>query len=287
MKRLLLPVLAALLLVTGCAGPGAGDAGPNPDAPPLVGDPGEGESAALGLVNLWRVSGAEGESEETWLRLEAQEFQLWRDCGMIMGSWVGSETVFLGSAFGASGDCATDGMPTIAWLDEVAGFVATPAGYELVDAAGASVAALTIDGAPHPIATAAEFYTRPPEITDEVRTKFRTAAALPASLAPASAASLAGKWVPVAYSVATDPHVKFTADGTWTGSDGCNGGSGRWAVGAAGEFLATSGPSTLIGCEGAPVPSWVAGAWSAGLNADGWLLLFDTAGTEIGRLEAG
>jgi hypothetical protein len=33
------------------------------------------------------------------------------------------------------------------------------------------------------------------------------------------------------------------------------------------------------------VPSWVALATAAGINADGWLLLFDAAGAEVGRLE--
>ncbi len=147
------------------------------------------------------------------------------------------------------------------------------------------MASLTVDGAPVPIPTAAEFYTQPPELTDRVHEYFRAAAALPIGLAPATAAMLEGKWVPVAYTVSTDPHALFEVDGTWTGSDGCNGGAGRWAVGADGEFLATSGPSTLIGCEGAPVPFWVSQATAAGINADGWLLLFDATGTEIGRLE--
>lgn len=285
MKRFFVPVLAVLLLVTGCAGPAPDGEGPNPDAPPMIGTPGEGESAALGLVNLWRVSGAAGESDRTWLRLDAREFQLWRDCGMVMGSWAATETLFLGSVHAASGECATGGMPTVGWLEGVTGYAATADGYDLLDAGGSTVASLAIDGAPQPIPTAAEFYTRPPEITDEVRAQFPAPSALPAELTPASAAALEGRWVPVAYEAPTDPHVVFSADGTWTGSDGCNGGSGRWAVGESGEFLATSGPSTLIYCEGAPVPSWVAGASSAGVSADGWLLLFDASGVEIGRLQ--
>ena len=58
-------------------------------------------------------------------------------------------------------------------------------------------------------------------------------------------------------------------------------------MGQGGEFLATSGPSTLIACEGAPVPAWVGQAATVGINSDGWLLLFDTAGHEVGRLERG
>jgi hypothetical protein len=289
MKRSTVPALAAsalaaLILLTGCAGQPGGPSGPNPDAPPMMGVPADGESEAIGLVNLWRVTGAVGEEDPAWLRLDAGEFQLWRSCGMIVGSWRASDTLFLAAPFGGMGDCVSTTMPVIGWLERASGFEITPDGYDLVDAAGTVVASLSIDGAPEPIPTAAEFYAQPPEITPQVHEYFQAAAALPAGLTSVTDVALEGKWVPVAYAVSTDPHVLFEADGTWTGSDGCNGGQGRWAVGAAGEFLATSGPSTLIGCEGAPVPSWVAQATSAGINADGWLLLFDAAGTEVGRL---
>lgn len=92
--------------------------------------------------------------------------------------------------------------------------------------------------------------------------------------------------MPVAHAIATDPHVVFERDGSWTGSDGCNGGSGRWVVDPDGAFLATAGAQTLIGCEGAFVPGWVATARTAGLDGQ-WLKLFDATGTEIARLQRG
>lgn len=284
MKRFIVPALAAIMVLTGCAGHAPGGS-QNPDAPPMMGVPAVGESEAIGLVNLWRVTGAAGEADPTWLRLDAGEFQLWRSCGMIMGSWRASDSLLIASQYGGSGECIATTLPKIGWLEEVSRYEITPNGYNLLDAAGATVASLSIDGAPEPIATAAEFYTKPPEITDQVHASFRAAASLPAGLTPATPAALDGKWVPVAYATSTDPHVLFEADGTWTGSDGCNGGSGRWLIGDNGDFLATSGPSTLIGCEGAPVPFWVSQATTAGISADGWLLLFDASGTEIGRLE--
>lgn len=283
LPALVVPTLAALLVLAGCAGTQPGGA-PNPDAPPMMGVPADGESEAIGLVNLWRVTGAVGEEDPAWLRLDADEFQLWRACGMIMGSWRASDPLFLAAPSGGMGDCVTTTMPEVEWLESVTGFQVSPDGYDLVDAAGAVVASLSIDGAPEPIPNAAEFYTQPPELTEQVHAAFRAAASLPAGLTPATDAVLLGRWVPVAYAGTTDPHALFEADGTWTGSDGCNGGSGRWVVGADGEFLATSGPSTLMACEGALVPSWVAQATTAGINSDGWLLLFDASGTEIGRL---
>ena len=288
MKRIGLPMLVALLLcplIPGCAA--APDDPPrNPDAPPIAG-PGAGpESPALGLVNLWRVVGAEGEDADTWLRLDAQEFQLWRDCGMINGSWEASEGLFVGAVWGSSGECATGSRPTVPWLEAVTGYAATADGYQFVDAKGTVLATLTIDGAPEPIPTAAESFAQPPEITAKVKEVFRSPSPLAAGLEPATADTLLGRWVPVAYAVKTDPHVRFAADGSWKGSDGCNGGEGRWTVGAGGVFLATTGPSTLIACAGAPVPTWVGQAASAGFD-QGWLLLFDLDGNEMARLQRG
>jgi hypothetical protein len=289
MKRLALAaVLACVPLLTGCAGtPGGQPADPprNPDAPPVAGPGAGGTSAARGLVNLWRVVGAEGEAADTWLRLDAQEFQLWRDCGMITGSWKASSQLFLAAAWGSMGDCANGSRPKVPWLEGVSGFVADSGGYNLVDASGRTVAALTIDGAPEPIPTAAEFF-KPPRITPEVTKAFRTPSPLPAGVTPVTADALLGTWLPVAYEVKTNPHVTFTADGRWTGSDGCNAGGGRFVVGDAGMLLTTAGASTLIGCEGAPVPTWIAQAASAGFDKD-WLLLFDLDGNEAGRLERG
>lgn len=281
MKRFILPVIAVLLLA-GCAGNMSDD---DPAAsPPVSTGPGGGESAAIGLVNLWRVTDAAGETAETWLRLDASEFQLWRDCGMIMGSWRATDSLFLASVHSASGECAIDGMPTVDWLESATAFAETADGFELVANTGETVASLAIDGAPEPIDTAAAFYTQPPELTEEVHAQFRAPAPLPSELEAVIADAVEGKWIPAEAGYATDPHVVFSGDGGWTGWDGCNGGSGRWAVSGSGEFLATSGPSTLIYCEGAAVLSWVAQAASVGFDADGMLHLFDASGAALGTL---
>lgn len=280
MRHIVLVVVSAALLAACAGNPTPPDA---PDTPPVAGPGASGESQALGLVGLWRVSGASGEQPDTWLRLDAVEFQLWRDCGMIMGSWTAGEEAFIASPYGASGECADGGLPTVAWLESATAYERAGDGWQLTDAAGAVVASLAVDGAPEPIETAADFYAQPPEVTDETREAFRRIAPLPAGIEAATAESLAGRWVPIAFTGATDPHVDFAADGSWEGSDGCNGAAGRWSSGLAGEFLATSGPSTLMACEGAPVPAWIGGARIAGFDGD-QLLLFDREGVEIGRL---
>ena len=266
-RKLFTPVIAITLLA-GCAG-----------TPPAAEVVPEG-SAAVDLVNLWRVSGAEGETADTWLRLDTGEFQLWRDCGMMSGSWSATDGLMLASVFGASGSCATGSIPSIGWLESVAGYSATGNGWKLVDTTGSAVAFLTIDGAPEPIASAAEFYTRAPEVTIETRAYFADAAPLPAALTPGI---VEGRWTPEGVDPATGAGVEFAADGTWEGSDGCNGGAGRWAADASGGFLATSGPSTLMACDGALVPGWVSQAQRVGFDGD-VLVLLDRDGAELGRL---
>ncbi|PRY67665.1 META domain-containing protein [Glaciihabitans tibetensis] len=287
MTMLLLALALTGSALAGCAATPATRSDRNPDSPPLAGAGVGPESAAIGLVNLWRVSGAAGEGVDTWLRLDVPEFQLWSDCGLVVGSWLTTETLFVATTSGASSGCASGGgIPGVPWLESVVSYSASGDGWQLSNSDGEVVATLTLDGAPEPDPNAAEIYTKPPVITDAVRAAMHQAAAVPPGLTPATGDELIGRWVPVAYSVSTGPHVVFNADGTWTGSDGCNGGGGRWVADDAGAFLAAAGPSTLMGCEGAPVPYWVAQARSAVID-DGWLLLLDASGSEVGRLERG
>lgn len=283
MKKSALALLSISVLATVLL---AGCATPSP-VPPTDPGSGPGESNAIELVGLWRVSDAEGETAETWLRLDAHEFMLWRDCGVIGGSWSASEQLFLAGVFSAMGDCVTDNtIPSVPWLESVVSYRASVGGWELLDAQGAVAASLTIDGKPEPHPDIIDYLTEPPVVTDETRELFRAAAPLPASVTAASITDLPGRWNPIGEGEGTDAHVEFTSDGRYTGSDGCNGTMGRWAVGAAGELLATSGPSTLMWCEGAPVPFWVSHAKRVGFDGAS-LVLFDIEGAELGRLARG
>jgi heat shock protein HslJ len=49
-----------------------------------------------------------------------------------------------------------------------------------------------------------------------------------------------------------DATLTFNADGTWIGSDGCNGLSGTYSIGQRGEFTAKVGPQRLAGCNNVP-----------------------------------
>lgn len=77
---------------------------------------------------------------------------------------------------------------------------------------------------------------------------------------PPTAQTVSGTWRPLqmagfkALKAARpdDPVLMFRPDGTWTGSDGCNGLQGTYSIGQRGEFTATSGPQHMIGCNNVP-----------------------------------
>ncbi|HVQ89200.1 MAG TPA: META domain-containing protein [Actinomycetes bacterium] len=68
------------------------------------------------------------------------------------------------------------------------------------------------------------------------------------------------------------------------GSDGCNGVGGGWAGDPeTGELLATTGVSTLMGCDNVNVAA-IGGARSVGLDDD-VLVFIDEQGHELMRFE--
>lgn len=297
-KRSLSLAVIAVLALSGCAAGEAGTAAvtstntdtqaaplstPTPDATPIASvDLGETPDP-LGLVNLWRVSGAEGEGVDTWLRIDSLYFELWRDCGTISGAWRTNGHMFEASTSAASAECSA--TMDVAWLESASSFRATAEGWELTDAAGELVATLTVDGAPRPIASAAVFYTEPPVITDATREAVRQPVPLPAGLVPATAADLIGLWVPVGNDGSGGPNVFFSQGGTWKNSADCGGGMGTWATDDQGAFL-SSAPVVhwLVDCGTAPVTYAVEEAKSVALDG-GTLRLLDSDGTELMQLK--
>jgi heat shock protein HslJ len=100
---------------------------------------------------------------------------------------------------------------------------------------------------------------------------------------PATRADLVGSWLPADGQAGGRAFVALEAGGRWTGSDGCNNTRGTWHSGPEGEFAASSGPTTRIGCENVPLATWLADATRAGLEGD-TLVLRDATGAETGRL---
>ncbi|MFJ4108248.1 META domain-containing protein [Oerskovia enterophila] len=278
----LLAVAAAVVLITSCTAPdGGGASAPTAGVRAVQADP-------IELVGMWRVVGAQGEGPDTWLRLEAGTYQLWRDCGaFVEGGWQAAGRAFVASdPYSALAACAVEGIPEVPWLRAAVAYESEGVGgWRLLDAAGDVVAGLRVDGAPEPVPDAAELYARAPEVTDEVRAALAGPVPLPDGLEPVTGQDLIGRWEPTRGS-STDPHVVFHDDGTWTGFDGCNGAGGSWAVDVDGRLLSTAGPQTMIACDGDAVPGDVARAARAGM-VDGRLVLVDPDGTEITRLARG
>lgn len=239
--------------------------------------------SALGLVNLWRVSGAPGESDQTWLRLGAGDLQVWRECGYFSGEWGAAGSRFVGSAMMAHSQGCWVENPSVEWLLDVTEFEANDGGYDLKDSEGNVVASLSIDGAPVPSTPDEELVAGPPEITDDVRAHFSTPK-LPDGVTPATQVDLQGKWIPAVGTFATDPHVHVYSNGRWATTDGCNRMDGRMLVGAGGTTYFEGGPMTAMACEGAPVQSWLFKGAAMGTTSAGDLVIVDRSGEEVARM---
>ncbi|WP_226081361.1 META domain-containing protein [Mycetocola spongiae] len=82
------------------------------------------------------------------------------------------------------------------------------------------------------------------------------------------------------------PYLTIEDGGDWTSSDGCNTVTGTWDLGKTGDLTVTAGPSTLIACEGAPLPLFMSTAARAELR-EGKLVLIDAEKKELVTLETG
>jgi hypothetical protein len=278
--RLILGAVA-LLMLAGC-GTVAGSEEPAEPATSAPGDRAE-------LVGLWTVQAAAGEESGAILRLAAS-LSLWRTCGHLFGFWrAAPDGLFVAHIASRSEACYRTSNTDPDWLRRAAGHRADGSDRLLVDRDGRTVARLVPGGRPKVDANTAPSEAEPPVLTDELRRMLSPAAPLPSGLQPASEADLVGRWVRsdgAGAEAPRPPFVQLAADGSWNGSDGCNGQGGRWISGAAGSFLAVAGPQTLIGCDGADVGGWLSGASRAGIAGEE-LVPLDRTGRELGRLRSG
>ncbi|PPG62706.1 hypothetical protein C5C69_03915 [Rathayibacter sp. AY1C7] len=95
---------------------------------------------------------------------------------------------------------------------------------------------------------------------------------------------LVGRWVTgVSYDAPDVPFLLIAEDGTWTGSDGCNGAQGEWSIDQEGALTVSAGPSTLIACDGVALPMIFSEAAMASIDG-GRLRLFDDEGATVVKL---
>ncbi|MGN6302990.1 MAG: hypothetical protein ACTHN8_18050 [Angustibacter sp.] len=290
-----LAVLTVLTVLTACGsqsgGSPSGSAISGPTSPSAAADP-------VGLVGLWTVEQASGRpaGERSVLRLAAGDLSWWRDCGVAFGSWRAAEGLLLLDAGQSSvGTCpagAGPGSTASTWLQRTTRYARDGDGWVLLDAGGRRQATLRPGATLQPRPDVDATLAAPPTLDSAARAAFAEPAPLPRGLQPASPATTAGRWTLATPTTRTPaqpttggkpPFVFVAPDGTWTGWDGCNGASGRWLVGQDGRLLTTSGPRTLIGCEGVDLPALWASAARVGL-ADRELVLVGRDGHELVRL---
>lgn len=232
------------------------------------------------LVGLWRVSGVATEGVDTFLRL-GPELVVWSKCGVTFGSWVARGSAFLADASEFdSADCVTGDLgETIPWLAQASSFSETADGIALLKADGSVVATLTIDGLPPKSSSYNDRYRDQPTsamyVDDELE--------LPQGVS--APGDITGRWVDP-NSPNDEAFIEFASDGFWSGSDGCNGVSGRWAIGQDGAFLMTSGPTTLVGCTRSDASSQVLSSALVGATDQG-LTFYDSQGRPVQHLVAG
>jgi hypothetical protein len=279
--------LLAVALLAGCAERTDGGDPPREEAPDTTGpETPVGEKAdPTALIGLWTVDGT-AEEDGTVLRIAYPGLSLWRSCGVVMGDWRADPSgLFVGGMDSYTGCTPPGGEPTPAWLARVAAFRVDGDARALLDRDGAVVARLLPGGRPIPNPNVAPSEAEPPEVTSDARRGLAGAAPLPDGMQAPAEDALVRRWLPAEDGAGAPepPYLEFLADGTWRGSDGCNGQGGRWVAGAGGAILTTSGPMTLMACDGVPVGGWLNDARRVGLDGEE-LVLLDARAREIGRL---
>ena len=290
MRRVLLACgLGVAVAATACTGSSApkSPSSPTPAAQETGGRPAAYQP--LGLVGLWRVD-APGEERGAVLRL-GDDLSLWRHCGMLEGEWRADVNgLFVGQLDGGSARCFPgDRRPFPSWLSSSAGYRPLGRGWRLIDRSGTTLAVLRPGGHPVPPRDVLPSLADPPRITALLRQLLRAPRPLPHALKPATPQQVLGRWVPapgLAGPARRQPYLQFSADGTFTGLDGCNGQGGAWTLDEHGNLVAVQGAQTLIACAGAPVGQWLAKAVHVGF-AGSTLVLVGQNGRPTGRLVPG
>jgi hypothetical protein len=241
------------------------------------------------LVGSWHLD-ATGEPDDAILtigdRVDAG-LLLFHSCGMLSGSWrANSYGMFVGSLDGGDGACFrrgtnSTGLLAPRWLTTAVSFTARAGDELLLDADGAVVATLHPGAHPTVGTNDSADYVKTPVVTAELRNGWHRPAPLPDGVRPVSSSELRHRWVPTTNG-RSRAYVEFRDGGMYGGSDGCNGQGGRYVLGPDGIVLATSGPSTLIGCENNPLPAWVARSGRLGLRG-AHLVFVDPKGKVLGE----
>lgn len=290
-------VLAAVaLLATACGtesapgtvGPGSGSPSATSPVPAQSSPPGLRDLDVTSLMGNWFVTG-DGVEPGLMVTVDAGEFRVWQKCGAAFAGWRASTSGLFAAGVSAWSGTCTD-KPDLPWLETATGWQPDGDGIAIVGGDGTTLARLAPGASPTADKNTLGSLADPPVVTDDIRAALNASPSLPSGITPATRAALLGAWIAVRRSGSPSPQLSYReppgvtlkADGSWSGSDGCNGGGGRWNADDDGHVIASSGPSTLVGCDNIDAPGWFAGAWLAGFDGD-VLVTFDKDGTELGR----
>jgi hypothetical protein len=248
------------------------------------------------LVGLWTVTAkldraGSPDHKISALRL-GSELTGFAACGEYLGAWNADPSGgFVASVDGGSNACIQQDPSSItgpSWLRDATSYRLDGADVQLFDIQHHVIARLTPRAKVASRPDMADELTVPPTPDATLRNRLKAAVVPSGSGGSIAMSQVVGHWLPspVRHYPAGQPYLSFSADGSWKGLDGCNGVGGRWRLEPDGALLTTNGPSTLIGCEGVSVGSWVARARNLRLY-NGALQLYDVSGHLIGTLVRG
>jgi hypothetical protein len=241
-------------------------------------------SNPLALVGTWKVKAA-GEGPGVALSL-GEQLILFRSCGEIGGDWRSDHAGrFVDYVFSEDGSCSNGhGVIAVPWLTQATGYRVHARSRLLLNSAGHVVARLSPGAHPSVSSHDSPSDALPVRITPAIRAMLAPSPPLSSGLRPANADTIIGRrgtLRPQAGNRAS--YVQFNPNGSWVGSDGCNGAAGRYAIDDSGRLIITSGPSTAVACDGTPAMYWVERTRRIGVDGHD-LVLLDAHGNVLGRL---
>ena len=241
----------------------------------------------LRLVGMWRIE-APGEEAGAVLRL-GDDLMIWRRCGPDLGGWAANKAgMFVGAIEASTSPCpfTVESTKGPSWLVATTSYAIEGTSRRLLDSSGRTTAILrpsaAVAGSKHVIG----FLAKPPKLTKDLAARIDALSPIVGGTqASGIHADLAGRWIPLdpnGKPTTSASYVTFDRTGWWSGSDGCNGQSGRWAQGQSNTFLALQGGQTLIGCNGINVGGILART-TAVTSQGAILVMSDRSGQPIGK----
>lgn len=283
MRTALALLVAMATLTCACGSTASDDAGTSPTSV----QPSQTVSAdPTDLVGTWTIQGPDIEPGTMVL---GAGLTIDRPCGLVDGVWLADPAGrFAATTVGWSTDCE-EGLDTRTspegWLARVRAYLVDADTAELLDEAGALVADLS-----RVVPPSSEAGHDDQAVQEWMRSLLSAPAPpVPHGMQAATREQIVGSWVAEAPTSTFDrpdsAGITVEPDGSWSGTDGCNGVGGVWVAGDDGWFRAAAGLTTLIGCDNVNVNAWLDQARLAALDGD-WLVLVDESGAELGRFTA-